>query len=828
MAGLDLKRWKSPAIEAGCLALLFSLCSLWFLPLLSGKLAWFDQDFLPQVIPYFEWLHRSLASGQTPFWCGDILLGVPAHDQGIAAVFYPPLRGLLTFFNARTALVLHMLGHFFLAGAGAYALARSLGLHPATALFCGVVTALGGGMAYSLHFWANVVSLAWLPWQFLGLELLLRGGQEGARLHRRAVGGVLLLGFATGMSVNGGHLALTFYGLLALALRLWLAPWRRYKHGPGLWPLARRLAGASALALLLCGGQLLATSRYLGQSVRAEAFSYEQAAENSLSPASLLSPALPLAWGSTEDNSFLGMGWKYGSWTHQGLLLYAGLAALLFFFAGLKAKPERAKPYAWALGLLTLYSLGNYFPLHGWLQGLPVFEHLRGPMKAASLSPLLFAIPAGFGLQALAEGHLGWKKPLGWALTGASLFFAVWGGLKVASPSLDKAGASYIERKIASSPLHSHPKAYYVEKLARWKARLGRHGLEQTFFALALAALLALSALPWLRAHAWILSLLAAALAAAELSRYGMGHYPLIDSALYTKAPPAVDAIKAREKRGLGSFRILGWGWSQALAKAYPKGNHPRRLEAEQRLAATMGNNFSLSFGLDNLRGYSAVPLARSEAVLDGANDFQPGLKLGEQTRKLLSRRRLLDLAGVKYFISEPELEAPGFTRLKSGPPALYLNERARPLAWFARGVRQAGSAAEALENAAAQPSDSGVVWVEEEDQARSGLAQGRVEFKEKKDHLWRLKLSAPEGGFLFLSRAHYQGPWTAMVDGRPARLMAADGAFSGLWVPEGARELVLEYKDPLHPWALAAFLTGLAVALLSALALPGIRDPEA
>jgi len=65
-------------------------------------------------------------------------------------------------------------------------------------------------------------------------------------------------------------------------------------------------------------------------------------------------------------------------------------------------------------------------------------------------------------------------------------------------------------------------------------------------------------------------------------------------------------------------------------------------------------------------------------------------------------------------------------------------------------------------------------------------------------------------GGLLVLADAYYPG-WEALVDGVEAEVLPVNGAFRGVVVPEGAREVVFRYVP-------VSFRVGVAVTAASAL----------
>lgn len=200
--------------------------------------------------PFHRWVSRSYLSGDLPFWNPLIYCGAPAFANPQSGVFDPQvwllvlgeaLGGLDGFHYAMSLAALLRL---FLAGLGAYLLARRLGLGARGALLAGIAFQFSGYMVLWLNFPLGHVP-PFLPWILYFLEGLLGTGPGEASPwpRRRAFVGAAL---AMTLAVLGGHPETSFFvGLTA-----------------GVWSLAlllrERRAGLLALAALAVGSVLTA------------------------------------------------------------------------------------------------------------------------------------------------------------------------------------------------------------------------------------------------------------------------------------------------------------------------------------------------------------------------------------------------------------------------------------------------------------------------------------------------------------------------------------------------------------------------------------------
>ena len=769
--------------DAACLLLLAALCAVFFHPLWGFQKAWYSLDYFSYYFPVLHFLHQKYAAGLAPSWNQLNLFGYPFLDEGTSGFYYPPMRLVLAYFDAIPAMAILTVAHVYFAGCGAYAYCRLNGFSAGPAFLAACVMSFGGGMVYGSFSLCIPITLSWVPWQFLGTSLCLRESP------RARLAGAALLGLAVGMAATGGHMMITLCGLISQI------PWLLYENR-GKWRLRlpRLLKGAAVaipIAALLCLGQLSATFRMSKQCERSDSYSYAYAAAGSVSPAALINPVLPWAYGHVNDNSYLGSVWAYGTDDHESLLLFVGSLALLLAIMAWAAGDKRARAFAWALAFLVLYALGKWTPMHAWLFHVPPFNHFRGPTRAALISIFPLGVSAACGLEGLLQGRLNPKRWAMGACVLAALFCVGFVALKAGQGKIMAMAHPKMEARAATTA-SGHDLAYYEQKFTRWQSRLRSNLLEQALcFALSAALLLALARL---RGREFFGAMLAALFVFAELFYYGSGYFPVITRGLIDSPPQSVAWIKAREGDAK-DFRIFGWGWIDMYMRAYPRGFDVADQKGEFILREPVTNAANLLWGIPSARGYPGLPLKRNLQYFSGLWDFVPGKDFEDATARLLKRRRLLDIASVRYLISSRELSLPGLKLLESGKARLYLNQNAMPLAWLAEKVSVAAGSAEAVE-LAAQSQGRGLVL--EKGEARRLDGRGSVRFLEQSDERWRLRVENPAEGLLFLSRSYYPGLWKTSVDGNDAELLPADGPFCALWLGPGKHEVLLEIHDPI------------------------------
>ena len=240
----------------------------------------------------------------------------------------------------------------------------------------------------------NLIAVAaWLPLIFLLFWRALRTAAAGL-----AVGA----GVALGVSTLEGHLQITLYIGLALAVAGRrggdadpAAPSnRRDRESDWVWPLLA-LAVTAAVAIGLAALVLLPALEYARLSPRAE-LSYREAARYSLVPALLGEMLVPGLFSSREPGLYWGV-WDRVASGYLGILplILAGLAVLL-------RRGRRVRLFVVLAVVAFLLALGGESVVHGWAYRLlPGFGQLRAPARMVLLLDFALAALAALGLDRL-------------------------------------------------------------------------------------------------------------------------------------------------------------------------------------------------------------------------------------------------------------------------------------------------------------------------------------------------------------------------------------------------------------------------------------------
>ena len=385
------------------LAAIVALFALLFLvpawPWLSGAVT-IPYDAKSTFYPPVAFMARAFASGQSPFWAGEVFAGWPniADPQSMLA---SPLHVLLAFagsapgFQANDAVAF---AYLFLGGLGIILYFRDRGWHAAGALVAALAFAFGASASARLQHIGQVISLAYLP---IALFLLARA------LDRSSWRYGALAGVAAALIVTGRDQValLEIYVLAGFVLAHWCGAGFARRLRASVKPLiAGGIAGAFIVALPVILTELLALN-----SNRPE-FSFVEAGRGSLHYTHLLSLIFPDLFGAMDPKvDFWGAGgfaWneRFGMadlFLAQNMgLLYSGALAPLLLILGVTRGwlwSREIRFFTIAALLTAFYAFGWYTPVfRGMYEVMPGVKLFRRPADATFVFGAMLAIMAGY------------------------------------------------------------------------------------------------------------------------------------------------------------------------------------------------------------------------------------------------------------------------------------------------------------------------------------------------------------------------------------------------------------------------------------------------
>ncbi|MEW6234681.1 MAG: interleukin-like EMT inducer domain-containing protein [Candidatus Omnitrophota bacterium] len=388
------KYWPSHEIFLFSLILAAAILLFWWrvwIPTPQDRMH-FSDDIFVKDYPARMGLQRILLSGFLPLWDPYQFGGWPGIANCEAGFFYPPNWLLLPFAAsppaAFTATEWLVLLHFFLAGLGAYRLARFMGLSPLGAgMTAAAYTFCGFHCAHKKH--VNMLfTLVWLPWLLLQVE---RWIQDRAPLR------LLKLSFLLALAYSAGHPQASLYTTLFVGARMLHAAISRTSEEAVTFPaIACRLAvifGVAFFSFALTAIQWLPTAELIQQGERASVDAFRSSSEYSLPPYELLDAFLPEV---------------FHYWTQVEVFYWGIVPFLLVLFAVTAAPLDSTNRFLLTASVLSiLFSLGENFFLYDLSYLLvPGVAWVRAPSRWIYFASLPIALMAGRGADLLSQPNL--------------------------------------------------------------------------------------------------------------------------------------------------------------------------------------------------------------------------------------------------------------------------------------------------------------------------------------------------------------------------------------------------------------------------------------
>ena len=772
---------------------------------LLALLVWFFRDVLLRDRVFYErdiffqwWAQaesfvRVVAAGSWPVWSPWGSFGQPMLANMNNQVLYP-MTWLNLFLFPWRYYVVYAVFHVLLASAGAWILARRLGLGRAGALVAAAVWMSSGPLLSMVNLWNHLAGAAWLPWSLAGAEAALA---SGSRRHALLWGGAL----AAPVIVGSPDL-FVFAVLLSALLTLRRLPLRRLGD-----PSARAALGAFGLALLVAFGlsaaQWLPAADLLRHSARQGWAAYDRDFW-SIHPALLAQVVLP----AFVDSLPLDARHRTELFEAREPYLhshYLGLVAL-----GLVAAAVAGPPRPWRRTLLvvtavaTLFALGRHTPFYELSLALaPPLGVLCFPSKALIVVALAWALLAGMGYEQWREGLTRRR----WLAVASLLLVAVVAGGALVffmGPRAQELGTRVLA---PLPPGTSPPEAFAPVRVAVGAAVvLGAAALVLAFVSIGDGTG------PRRR------------LAAASVAALAVADTALAHRAINPTAPPQLYT---------GRPRLLEAGPDVLLARVYVYDYVTFPLKARQHLradgltlaAVPAGTSPPLAAALA-LRDYGQPSILGAFGV-EGSFDFDLlGLHSPERIRLARFLRdvegqpthlRLLRMGGVGLVESlhergfEDLVPVNSFRTLFPQPVRVYRVPDPLPRFYVVGGVRPADDA-DGLRTVADPRFDPTreVILPDAPPRTHDPDFSGTCRLQERRPDRVRLEATLSADGHVVLLDGYDPG-WLATVDGKAAPVLRANMVFRAVPVPAGKHVVEFVYR----PWA---FVVGLALSGVSVL----------
>lgn len=744
-------------------------------------------DSIRQIYPRRLLTNEIVRQGAWPLWNPSILSGVPLLDDGQIAFFYPP-NLIFLIVPLDKALGVYACAQLILAGLGAHAFARRIGLDEGPATLAGIAYMFTGHMLTYLPFPELSGATAMLPWCFWGIERAIHSGVWRSWAVAAVMLGLVVL----------AQIQLAFYTYVATGC---YALFRIVQRDEGRtmprWRLLIGLMVAYALGLGLSAVQLLPAIMLSAQGQRSDiGFSLAPPEEYFGSMLRLVFPALggferigpPPAWGPP---------------TLQVPYPYVGLAPLALAIIGLALARHRLAAFFGVVAVAS-FALAVRTPLlQVFIALIPPYrqfeDHTRWYMVWGFAVAILAAIaaqrlyaPAGASVWESTPPGMGWRVRLTAArvlLLAVGVFIAGWS-------------------------LHHLALFTPQSRFGQYLTMIRSHQLlpPLIFGVLGLASIVFLR---FYRRNAAIAFAPVIAIAALDMWWYGAGFNTSVSPSI---AQPTTDLARelANYPRDLQLFRILYPPTRQiAFLQAQPG---PFRIHGADYDA--LPPNLASAYGLEDVRGYHSLYPARYNRLarlIDG-KDYRRTSEGNVSLRAFLTSAyehpRLLDMLNVQYLIFPPgsttETRYSGLELVhESDEGRIYRNPRALPRAWLVYRITTIPDDDAQLDYMARPDFDPATVAVVPDPLPAAGPAPAIPDpppIVRYTPNAVTVNAAPSTPALLVLADNYYDG-WEVRVNGKPAPIVRANYTLRGVWLTPGTHTVEFVYRP-------RSFLIGGAISL--------------
>lgn len=755
-----------------------------------GDLLYSDHsDFLALELPSVQFQVQSCrATGELPRWCplsfsGRVFAFVPA-PQMLPFVLWDAVPESAFGPILCWMVVLHVI----VAGWGMYAYARRQGLGEAGAFVAALGFMFSG--AWLLHMLAGghfFVGLAWLPFVLIYLERAVR---------ERSLKAATIAAIFYGLLSWSLHPQIAFYAGLFVALWAGGTALEDAGYLGGIGPTSHRRTLRSivvcgvfglwtaGLGLALTGAQLVPTLASAEGSTRASGLSAKDLVE--LSRLTLFNLVGPSVHETPRWEETGGLG-----------LVVLGLAAV----AALLSPAKRVRYQAAVCGLLVLFGLGGALVL----QGLPGFNLFRQPARMFVVVGFPVAYLAGVAVDALhaEQGPADEQRGLSrFILIGMTFVVGllVWTWCTLSRQD----GRELVARPYWFALGLTLPATLWL---------LGSHLPK-----------------PW-RSGAWVAVVLIDLVALV---------WPEVRTRPEAEVFPVSPAVAYLAEHRADMGRVLDVDQRPELGSSIAEEDDKTPTYRTDCSPLGRGTPLSLSLGIDCVRGYSPIDIARYKMFLQfiGDND-RPMVALRDHLsfpiicNVAVRNEGLLNLLGVRYLLMPSDMAVPAGWRKVLDDPAprafdvttggmrdlrsctLYENAKALPRAFVVTHAKRLDEDAPLAQ--LKQTDFREMVLLEGEFPPASGAAPRGASISRYSANEVHVHCEAGDPGYLVLTDPWHPS-WTCTINGTPAEVRRADYAFRAVALPAEACDVVFRFSPASYPrgeWLTAAALGVVVLVLL-------------
>jgi len=752
---------RSQVFDFGAIVILIS-CVSWFArDMVWGARVPFFRDLGTYFYPLRFALAEAFKNGELPLWNRHFAMGFPVLADFQAGVFYPPhlLLSVLTLFQAIRWIYFF---HYLVAVIGSYLLCRHWSHPRHQAIIGALLFTLGGTTVSLINLLNHFQSAVWLPWTVLLWErFLIRNSWRNfvlmvaIFLMQFLAGSPEIYAMTTGLLVVDG----VFLG------------GREGSVGP--WKILAWLAVANIAVAALAAVQLLPAFELICQSRRQESIPYQEAANWSLKPWSLVNLIF------LDKRVDMGQGDGTRLFFDRDLpFLVSHYLGVIFFFGVICWLYTRSLKEKALLGMLIGVSLvmafGAFTPVYPFLyQHVSVFRTFRYPEKLFFLTQAFLIVVTLRGIssiQKLDSYHINrLLRTIGYFLGGLFLLYLV---LRF-NPTLLLKFINWQKSIVL-------PMDWTLDNIASVLVSLER----QLVLMVALFILFVVGKRGYIRE--FLFNCLLVIIVFIDLSWANEGFQYLIKAEPVVSGPNVLKAPDSDPNRIFyypSGKNLHAGAFVIARPASTPFG------EISSIVTSNLLPNAGVYYGFDYLQDINALAKESYLQFLRFANQIEPEKQF-----------RLLGALNVKYVVSFRPLEAQGITLVRhfsQFPSWLYKIDQVVPRAYVvhkAREERNYHKTLEALSDGQFDPTTEVLVDIPlPKSLSNDAPTDAKILKYGNQDVL--IRAVSREPGFLVFADSLYPG-WHVYVDGKEEQLLRANYFFRAVQITPGEHTVEFQY-DP-------------------------------
>lgn len=382
------------------IVLLFFAVLALFIGLLFQNFTLYWRDIFNSYYPLTDFIVQSLKNNEFPLWNPYIFTGIPQFAALEPSVLYPATL-IFLLFDYQAALIIILIGHYFIAGLGMFLLNKHFGLSNYSSFIGAICFALSGYVVSLYNIYPILYVISWLPYNLILLDKIITEKNTKSIIY------LILLNTLELLTGRFDIIYISYLFFLSFII------FRLIQNNASInkttfSKIILYIIISFTLPILLAGIQLIPSLELFKYSTRETGVVMSQAGVWSFPPLQLLE----LFFGGIFGDIFTGkglfplIGEQFFGGTLLVLTIYPGIICMIFAISAVINIKQNKKYSKYILYWLIIFfiflliSLGKYLLIFTFLyQYLPGFNLIRYPVKIFIISILALSILSSYGCE---------------------------------------------------------------------------------------------------------------------------------------------------------------------------------------------------------------------------------------------------------------------------------------------------------------------------------------------------------------------------------------------------------------------------------------------